>query len=175
MLTAIAVVALPAAATAEKVVPPGNSAATQYTEAIPTAGGPKQAGKSKHGQDKSPNKVLGARNAHRLDSHGPAGRAAAKVAAETAPTATVAAALEIAPQEPESKGSSTRPDGSKASIPPQTQARSASGSSGLSEVLAQATGSSSSGGTGLLLPLALVAVVAWSLVYLARQRKRPVS
>jgi hypothetical protein len=46
------------------------------------------------------------------------------------------------------------------------------GSSGLGEVIGEATGSSSSGGPGFLLPLAIVAAIAWALAYL-RRRRRP--
>ncbi|HEU4736290.1 MAG TPA: hypothetical protein VFS48_04595, partial [Solirubrobacterales bacterium] len=46
------------------------------------------------------------------------------------------------------------------------------GSSGFGEVLAEATGSSS-GETGLLLPLTILATAAWALAFLWRQRNRP--
>ena len=65
------------------VVPPSNSAATQYTEAFPTSGGDKKTDQARH---RSPSKVLGAKNAHRLDKQGPDGAAAAAVAAATAPS-----------------------------------------------------------------------------------------
>jgi hypothetical protein len=45
-------------------------------------------------------------------------------------------------------------------------------SSAVGEVLAQATGTTSDGGTGLLLPLAIVAAIAWAIAYLLRQRSR---
>ena len=50
------------------------------------------------------------------------------------------------------------------------QAQNPSGSSGLGEVIGQATGSSS-GELGLLLPLLIIAVVIWSAAYLRRQRR----
>jgi hypothetical protein len=50
-------------------------------------------------------------------------------------------------------------------------ASSAQGSSGLGTVLGQATGSSTSGGLGLLMPLAIVLGLIWCMVYLWRQRQ----
>ena len=88
LAAAIVLLALPMAAGAEYYVPPGNSAATQYTEALPTAGGDRDAAKGKSkAEQRSPAKVLGSRNARRLEAQGPAGRAAAKLAAETSPAA----------------------------------------------------------------------------------------
>jgi hypothetical protein len=46
------------------------------------------------------------------------------------------------------------------------------GSSGLGEVLGQATGSSSSGQLGLLLPLVVIGAIAWALAFFWRQRRR---
>ena len=45
------------------------------------------------------------------------------------------------------------------------------GSSGLSEVLGQATGSSSSGEMGLLLPLVIVAAVLGAIAYAVARRR----
>jgi hypothetical protein len=189
-IAAIAVsLAIPAAALAdaEAVVPPENSAATQYTEALPTAGGNKETG-GKGGQ-RSPAKVLGAHNAHRLESHGKQGREVAKVVAETAPETSVPAEESPAPRPEHSSsgggagkaenGSHPRPHHAIAHVdrtlaPNQhlIDRELPSGSSGLGEVLAAATGSSSSGQLGLLLPLAIAAAIAWSLVYLWRQRRQ---
>ena len=47
------------------------------------------------------------------------------------------------------------------------------GSSGLGAVLGQATGSSDSGQLGLLLPLIVLATIAWSVAYLVRRRRQP--
>lgn len=188
--TAITIAVLPASAVAAPYIPPGNSAATQYTEAVPTAGGPTAAGKSKQGKNKSPNKVLGAQNTERLDAHGPQGHAAAEVAAETAPsTIETPAAVNPEPapkhRQPESNaggqgsqgtksdgGATPAPKAGGVEISPQSAATAGGGSSGLGEVVSQATGSSS-GQLGLLLPLLIVGVIAWSIAYLLRQRKRP--
>jgi hypothetical protein len=189
---AMALAALPASAAAEAYVPPGNSAATQYTEAVPTVGGPKSTNNSKHGQSRSPGKVLGAHKTAKLDAHGPQGKAAAEVAALTAPS-TVAASHETTAGpghgNPAQQGGQAGSggvqagNGSNAGGPSQS-ANSASpahpaqagtgGSSGVGEVIGQATGSSSSGRLGLWLPLLIAAVVIWSGAYLLRrQRKRP--
>lgn len=204
LLPAIVAFALPSAAAAEEVVPPSNSAATQYTEAIPTAGGPKQAGKQKPKQ-KSPSKVLGNHTTKKLDKHGADGKAAAKIAAETAPAPVVtptpdtSQATSDAPQPshqsssghghktkaqqhaqpannaPPAHDKGGQPSTNAEAPPPQPQADQPSGSSGFGEVLAQATGSSSSGGMGLLLPLVILAAIAWAIAYAARQRKRTAS
>lgn len=154
---AAAIFAFPSVGVAAHLIPPGNSAATQYTEAFPTAGGQQQTGKGSNRGSHSPAGVLGARNTRKLDAQGPQGRAAAEVAAATAPSV----ALGNTPGASHGAGDSRSSSG----LP--------SGSSGLGEVIAQATGSSSSGELGLLLPLLIVTALAWSLANLLRQRKRP--
>lgn len=192
--TAIVVLlAVPAGAAAAPYVPPGNSAATQYTEAVPTAGGPKATNESKQGKHTAPSKVLGHSNAKRLDSQGPEGRAAAEVAAETAPAPVAGDGGEPAAQATHGSGSSSgqaaggggvsssgHQDASGApkggattetakSSPPQ----SSGGSSAVGEIVGQATGASSSNPLGLLLPLLIAAVLVWSVVYFLRHRRRP--
>jgi hypothetical protein len=176
LATAIAFLALPPIAAAQYVVPPDNSAVNQYTETVPTAGGGQDT--DRHGGGKrSPAEVLGARNARRLGAQGPQGRAAAEVAAATAPdvgassppaTATPGAARheQGGRGSPRRRGSENAPAGSSSS------SSDPSGSSGLDEVIAQATGSSSSGEMGLFLPLVILAALAWSIGYFWRQRKR---
>jgi hypothetical protein len=168
LAAALAIAALPAGAAAAPYVPPGNSAATQYTEAVPTAGGPKATDKGKQGKNRSPGKVLGVQNTEKLDAQGAEGRAVAEVAAATAPVPlpvqpTAPATVHAAPSESAGTANAQTADSpAQAQIP--------SGSSGLGEVLGQATGSSS-GELGLLLPLLIVAVVIWSVAYLLRQRR----
>jgi hypothetical protein len=190
----IAIFAIPNAAQAEYLVPPGNSAATQYTEAVPTAGGPKASNNPKHGGTKSPKQVLGSGNAKKLDAQGPEGRAAAEVAAATAPGAvaqtgdgTRAAPAGRAGAQPQANGGDSGGGKGQAddSLPgngsgSQTAATATlasqqlpDGSSGLAEVLGQATGSSDSGQLGLLLPLIVLATIAWSVVYVVRRRRQP--
>jgi hypothetical protein len=197
LLTAVGALAAAPAAAAEEgeaVVPPDNSAVNQYTETFPTGGGERDVHKGRREQA-SPKQVLGDRNAEKLERHGPEGRAVAEVAAETAPT------VDRSPSEPakdDSDGEATatvgggggngqggggnangdarpQPSGQgNASAPP---ARDPSvdvpgGSSGVSEVLAQATGSTSSGDLGLLLPLVIVAAFCWALAVLLRRPRR---
>jgi hypothetical protein len=184
LAAALALAVLPAGATAAPYVPPGNSAATQYTEAVPTAGGPKATDKGKQGKDRSPGKVLGIHNTQKLDAQGPQGRAAAEVAAATAPATIQATSSDSAGtpnREGSTQGTTAKPgNGTSGGNPtdrtvtqaanPPAQTQSASGSSGFGEVIGQATGSSS-GELGLLLPLLIVAVVIWSVAYLLRQRR----
>lgn len=192
LIAALAIAALPASAAAQSYVPPGNSAATQYTEAVPTAGGPKSTNNSKHRQSRSPGKVLGAHKTAKLAAHGPQGQAAAEVAALTAPSTTAASHETAAapghgnPAQQGGQGSSGGgragngsngggPSQSAYSASPANFAQAGSdGSSGVGEVIGQATGSSSSGRPGLWLPLLIAAVAIWSGAYLLRrQRKRP--
>jgi hypothetical protein len=186
----IAIFALPHAAMAEYYVPPSNSAATQYTEAFPTAGGQKQVGKGGQKDDSGPAAVLGARNAHRLDAHGPEGRAAAEVAAETAPAASMTTDESASGgARPESNGGNGQgggaaeseagqgsPSGNAVNQPDNREVPGSSeinGSSGLGSVISEATGTSSSGSLGALLPLAILAALAWAIAYLIRHRKKP--
>ena len=134
---AIAVASFPPVTVAQPVVPPGNSAVNQYTETYPSAGGGAVATDK---GTRSPAEALGARNAQRLEAMGSEGRAAAALAAATAPIRRTAGG-------PSGSGD----DGAKAGEP--------AGSSGLSEVIGQATGSSSSGEMGLLLPLVIVVAI----------------
>lgn len=162
-----------AAQAAKSFVPPGNSAANQYTEPVPTAGGGKEVGEG-GGKGRAPDKVLGSRNAHRLEAQGQPGREAAALAAATAPSV-------IAPTDENRAGALAPPSGGAggggSSGKPQSQqaqggpAELPSGSSGLGEVIGQATGSSSSGQLGLLLPLAIAAAIIWALAFFWRQRR----
>jgi hypothetical protein len=192
-LFAALALALPAGSAAAEetaaVVPPENSAATQYTEAVPTAGGDSTSG---GGHEKpSPAKVLGSKNAHKLESQGSEGREVARVVAETAPE-TSAPAATARPAEAQRAGNG--PDGNgqgnadgsggnsqgqahRRQVEPAAEKPSTaptelpSGSSALGEIVAEATGSSSSGQLGALLPLATLAAIAWSLAFLWRQRR----
>ncbi len=183
-------------AAAEEIVPPGNSAATQYTEAYPTAGGEKDALKGKDkGKDRSPDKVLGKNNVKRLQEHGEAGEDVAELAAETAP-APVETSPEPspAPREPreENGGGGNGANGGGggngggAAPAPGKQPASESGtieavkvivvdqpegSSAVGQIASQAFGAPSSGHLGLLLPLALAAALAWALLYRRRDQE----
>jgi hypothetical protein len=80
--------ALPSVASAGQVVPPGNSAATQYTQVFPTSGGNVSVGASigeASGEEKPPSKVIGKQTTRELESKGSEGKAVAQLAAESAP------------------------------------------------------------------------------------------
>ena len=194
LLATIAIFALPAVAHAEYLVPPGNSAATQYTEAVPTAGGPKATNSHKNSGGKSPKQVLGHHNAEKLNAQGPEGRQVAKVVAATAPNTVASTGGGSRPDESGNPDSGKGPSGgspgggggseggetpSNGSGQPTGQdgvlaaQQTPNGSSGLGEVLGQATGSSDSGQLGLLLPLIVLATIAWSFAFVLRRRKQP--
>jgi hypothetical protein len=178
-LAAMAVCAAPLLPVASAaVIPPGNSAANQYTEAFPTTGGSTPTGGKGH---TTPAKALGAKNAKRLEAQGAEGRAAAEVAAATAPvvrpggsspargSSLLHGTARSGTQPTTSAGqSSTRVSGH----PPRGSSGASGGSSGVGEVLAQATGSSSSGRLGLFLPLLIAAAIVWSVAYAFRRRRR---
>lgn len=201
MRTAIAIAALFAfaaltpLASADKVVPPGNSAATQYTETFPTSGGEADVNKEIDASNLKPSKVLGKSKTKDLESQGADGKAVAEIAAVTAPN-PVATEEESTPapsgDQPNggkkkadsnpaggSGGSSGGSGGAPTNKPPTGGGEPAprsvtvsepSGSSGLGEVLGQATGSSS-GQLGLLLPLLILGTVIWAINYAWRQRQ----
>jgi len=189
----LALLALPGSAMAEYLVPEGNSAVTQYTEGFPTGGGEKKAeGSGKKAA--TPAKAIGAANAKKLEDHGPEGAAVAEVAAETAPEAAAETPESSAHKQSgqpkhqqkhsqgakQGKGSKGKPADNggtqeeNATAAPVTSqgGNGPSGSSGIGETLAAATGSSS-GGLGLLLPLVIVAAIGWGIASFLRQRKRP--
>lgn len=174
-----AALAMPAQALAEYYIPPGNSAANQYTEAYPTAGGDSG---GKQGADKgraTPADTLGARNAERLESKGQTGTEAAVVAAETAPPPVVETSGSEAQGQQGGPGGggdkgSRQPSGGTGGDTAANQtapAESPSGSSAFGEVVAQATGSADDGNLGLLLPIVILATVAGSIAYLARRHQ----
>lgn len=178
---------LPAAAMGGEVVPPENSAATQYTEAIPTGGGQKGTGSS--GGNATPAAVLGSSKAKKLESKGREGREVAAVVAATAPGPPLPESSTAPASEPAAagegggakakhgggSGKSAKHGGGKAANEPSrapiTQVEIPAGSSGLGEVLAQATGSSTSGQLGLWLPLLILAALAWALAFVWRRRQ----
>lgn len=193
-VTALAVgLASPAAAQeGEEVVPPENSAVNQYTESFPTASGDKDAYDQK-GDKRTPAKVLGTRNAKRLEQRGSEGHAVAELTAETAPV-TAAPPTPVGENQAEeatlgggqggsddhgqgNAGSDRRGPVSAQQGDPGTARAIATrdvaevdGSSGVGAVIAQALGSPS-GGMGLLLPLLLLGTIAWAIAYAMRQRR----
>lgn len=180
--TLLASLLLVSVAAAETVVPPGNGAATQYTEAFPTSGGNTVSGNGAKGGGSgghsSPSHVLGHDNAEKLEGEGPLGREVAKVAAETAPAGATAASHPGSSGQGKGGGSNgsgapaANGDGGSGSPAAHQGAAAESGSrsSGLGEVLGQATGSSA-GESGLLLPLILIAAILGSIAYAWRRRR----
>jgi hypothetical protein len=183
---------LPGSALAEYLVPEGNSAVTQYTEGFPTGGGEKKAGGA-DGKKATPAQAIGAKNAKKLQDRSPEGAEVAEVAAETAPEEVVPSASSDdsgaqagngqdhgqkhegdgkKAKEKQSQENPEQDEGGTAAPAASSSGDGPSGSSGIGEVLAAATGSSSSGHLGLLLPLALLAALAWGLAYFLRQRKQ---
>ncbi len=180
-VSAVAALALPAAAGAEYYVPPANSAANQYTESFPGAGG-ESSGKRK---EVTPGTALGAGNAKKLEAKGPAGKAAAEMAAETAPPQLVdqgggdeggggtggndqtdGKGDEGGSGAPGAAGSS---GGSSGGGTGAANAQQPQGSSGLGQVVGQATGVSD-GNLGLWLPLVIVLTLIGSVAYWVRTR-----
>lgn len=174
----IAFAVCPAAAWANgALVPPENSAAAQYTEAFPTAGGNKDVTRNNAQRPPTAAKALGSGNAERLEAHGPEGEEAAAVAAATAPRP--------APTPAQGSGGAPRPGGSAATPPgpsvgdatsgtisrphaePQPAAEPA-GSPGLGELASTATGGSGDG----LLRLAIFGGALWAAAYVLLQRRR---
>jgi len=158
LTAAIAILALPSVAAAERLVPPGNSAVTQYTETFPTAGGK---ARIRHRVKQQPGKVLGPRNAHRLEAAGPQGRAVAETAAATAPVPVPKSSAE---------GAAASAEGAAAGRGGHLQGP--EGSSGLDKVVAEATGSSDSGELGLFLPILILCAIVGSTAYFWRHRRR---
>jgi cobalamin biosynthesis Mg chelatase CobN len=164
-IVAVAILALPSAAPAQRVVPPGNSAANQYTETFPTAKGPaatKKRGKQRH---RSPAEALGPRKARRLASEGPQGRELAAVVAATAPSTAETGRVRGAGSEPGSRSGSAPPSGLV------SRGDAVDDTSSLGEVVSQTTGSSDSGGMGIALPLLILAAFVASALYLWRRRR----
>lgn len=182
-----AALALPGAATAEYYVPPGNSAANQYTETLPSAGGD-SAGKK---QKVTPADAIGAENAKELEQRGPAGKAAADLAAETAPAPVVN--VEAGSEEGSGGGGASTGSGgsgsgganggaasqgggtgagNQGSQPPanvsQASAPDSPGDSGFGSVLGEITGLSDTGALGLWLPLAIAAALVVAVLYRVR-------
>lgn len=193
-LTAIAaVLVLPAYAAAEYLVPEGNSAVNQYTEGYPTAGGEKGSDSGKETEKVKPGKTIGAGNAKKLEDKGPEGTAVAEVAAETAPPDVTVPSDSSTGQADNGKGDGNGKQGSGAkdksgksndnggdseeeaavtAAVGNGDSGSSGGSSGLGELVAAATGTES-GHLGLLLPLVILAAIAWAFTFAWRQRKRP--
>jgi hypothetical protein len=165
-----AVLALPAHSLAEYYVPPDNSAANQYTESFPGAGGEK-GGKVR---GVTPADTLGAGNAKRLEERGPEGKAAAEVATQTAPSQLATGGNSTGSAGANVNGTGTTGGGSGADggnngggnggLAPSTPVDQPQGSSALGQIVGQATGVGD-GNVGLWLPLAIMLILAGSIAY----------
>ncbi|MGB7685268.1 MAG: hypothetical protein WBL45_05740 [Solirubrobacterales bacterium] len=182
-----AILALPSVAAAGTVVPPGNSAATQYTETFPTTGGNAEVnssigggGDSQKGGGRSPKDVLGSDTARHLEEQGPAGETVATLATEAAPgSGSGSGGSDGSGKDGDASGGGGGSKGSGQDVAvgdaqavagggPAVDAP--AGSSGLSEVFSHATGSSS-GEMGIFLPLVLLAAPVLALIYAWRRRE----
>jgi hypothetical protein len=136
---------------AGSVVPPGNSAADQYAETLPGAGG-NQAGGTGGGQTGGgPHQsVVSAATQHALDQLGPAGQATSDLANRTAPR-DVGRRVDEKGRGPTSEEPS--------------------GSSGFLTALKQAASSGDSGGMGVGLPLILAGSLLAAFAFLQSRRR----
>ena len=175
-LALAATAALPAAASAEYLVPPDNSAVNQYTESLPTPRGSRDSEQSEGKKRTSPSKALGERNARRLERQGEDGRAVAAFAAATEPGAETAGEDEAGGAAAAGRGDGGSAAGGAPRSPgtaaQRTEVTEPSGSSAFAEVVGEATGASSSGQLGLGLPLILLATAAWAIAYALRRRQQ---
>lgn len=188
--------ALPGAASAEYLVPEGNSAVSQYTEGVPSAGGEKGTRNGEFKEPVSAGKTIGAGNAKKLAEAGPEGEEAAQVAAETAPPQTTSGEGESSEAGGGNHGGGGKQGGGSGgggqgggnqggsgqsngggqgggATEPEAGGESGGGNSGIGSVLAAATGSED-GHLGLLLPLIVLAALAGGTYYALRQRNRAV-
>jgi len=172
-----AALAFPAASFGEYYVPPGNSAANQYTETLPGAGG-NSGGKHKGA---TPADTLGAGNAKKLEKQGPDGKATAELAAETAPVqlagnggsggqSTGAGNGNGGGQSAGGSGASSGSGSGQAGLGGATKVAEPQGSSALGQVVGQATGAGD-GNLGLWLPLAILLILVGSIAYWVRTRQ----
>jgi hypothetical protein len=153
-ILALAVLLVAAASSAHaQRVPPGLSGANQYVETLPGVTGGEPIDRGRGGREgETPAEVLGHTNAGRLNRLGPAGRAAARLAAATAP--------EPIRSKP---GGTARATRGAAGDP--------AGSSGVGQILTQLTGASDTDGMGLLLPLLIaMAGIAAAAFGIGRRR-----
>lgn len=183
LATSVALLALPAGASAEFFIPDGNSAVNQYTEGVPSGGGEKST-KGAGEKPVKPGQAIGAENTKKLEqAGGQEGREVAEVAAETAPPDIVAIEEEQTggkqndgedqgnPGNNSGKGAkgNGEPDGETTAALTPTSGDGPNGSGGVGEIVSAATGGSA-GGIGLLLPLVIVAAIAWGIFYAWRKR-----
>jgi hypothetical protein len=166
--------AAPALAKHTVLVPPGNSGASQYVETVPTAGGGRPSGSIHPGGPGSGATGKGGpispATLRQLNAQGPAGRAAAALAEATAPNHPQPAASghvdATAPGDAEPAAA--------ARVARQSPVAAGGGASPASSVVKALTGSSGTGGLGLLLPILLIATL-FGVTLIAVLRRRTTS
>jgi len=161
--------ASPARAAGGYLVPPGNSAAVQYTEAYPTAGGDKSTEGGQPTHHRSPSRTLGRGNARRLQAKGAEGAAAAQLAAATAPP--VPTASSDRPAKPPRSATPARHRRPASGVHPTTDPW-VGGSSGFGAATGQILGLSGDGAS-LIALFAFLGSLIWLAVDTTLRRKRP--
>jgi hypothetical protein len=171
----ILTVLLPAVSCAAPgAVPPGVSGANQYTETLPGPGGNESTAVisgAKQPTDKkstrAPAQALGAEQAATLESLGPEGRAAARLAADGVPARSGGKNKGQGSGHPSGGG---KGGGGKGTTT--TAVEAGDGSGAVNQVLGQVVGSSDSGGgMGLLLPLLIAMSVVAAAGYAVGRRR----
>jgi hypothetical protein len=168
LLAGAALLAVPAPIAAAAAVPPGNSAANQYTETYPTASGDRETKRAEDvgGASGGGGAKIDPKTERNLEAEGGDGRRVVELVEATAPVAAVAA-----------NGSAGEKDPARAGDPAAAGSKddplaADSSPSATEEVLGQATGasSSSSSGLGLILALVIVATLGWAIGFFWRRR-----
>lgn len=153
---AIAALALPAAASAQETIPPGNSGADEYTEGVPGPGGEQAGGGGGDGSE--PSQTLPPSTSDDLSSLGSDGASAANLAQSTAPDSEA-----LRDRLAKSNG-----EGNEAGSAPAAPQPSADDGSVLGDALNSVTATGEDEGLGIWLPILLVSalliVVATALV-----------
>jgi hypothetical protein len=168
VLAALFLLMTSSASATPRAVPPGHSGASQYTETLPSAGGEQPTSEIDHGGPSegsvggdsgsqtggptsgggaavpTPTEALGAENARHLEKLGAEGKAAARLAASGGI---------VAKQQP-GHGSSA-----------------GSGTSPVKQVVGELTGTTGSGGMGILLPLLIVMTVLIAAAFVFTHRR----
>jgi hypothetical protein len=173
---------LPSLAAAAPYIPPGNSAATQYTETFPTSGGNVEVNRGIGGgvRSHSPERALGNRTAKALEEHGADGAAVAALASES--SGGVEAGEGSGNGDRNHGGSNGSSGGGRGGAggngggsggegakAPATGGEAPASSSAFDQVVSRAT-LSSSGEMGIFLPLVLIAALVCAIAYSLRRR-----
>jgi len=141
------------------VIPPGNSAADQYTEGFPTGAGEK---KTTYNPGDGSGKALKATAREEFLSLGPVGTAAMAFAEVTTPGSLDGSPNSGRPRQNGATGEQVRSSS--------TFGDDVSGNGGTGEVIAQALGGSD--GMGILLPVLLIATATLGVLFFTRSLKR---